>query len=66
MLGKHSVKIQEVIPWPILRISCPVMVFENFLCLDPVTFGFIMNYHKNIEMTYMRGLADGNILQARH
>lgn len=32
VLGKHAAKIQGIIPLPILRIFCPIMIFEKPLC----------------------------------
>lgn len=34
VLGKHAVKIQEVIPWPILSLFIPIMITEKPLCFE--------------------------------
>ena len=31
---KHAAKIQGVIPWVILRIFCPLMIFGKPLCFE--------------------------------
>ena len=52
MFPKHAAKIQGVVPWTILRIFCPLMIFEKPICFEDIgetKFQIITFYYEKLH-----------------